>query len=266
MSASNRAAASIAAVFLGVVIAMALLPGWFTAVDPLQTDVSNALAAPTAGHPFGTDQSGRDVYARVVYGARASLGIAALATALAWAGGLLIGTGIALLPKRFASILMRGVDLLLAVPEFLLALVIVAALGPGLQNVALAIMLSVLPVYIRLAWARAGTLRVSDQVEASWLIGVRPGLVVARHIAPGVTGTLSVLAVIGMGTSILSAAGLSFLGLGLTEPEPEWGLILAGGRNVLAQAWWIAAFPGLAITLTVIATSVIGRALRRPST
>ncbi|WP_040165380.1 ABC transporter permease [Microbacterium gorillae] len=262
MTILRRALLVLAALLLGVFVVAALWPGLLTPADPLQTDVSAALLPPTADHPFGTDQSGRDVFARVVHGTRQSLGVGVLATAIALVAGTLLGTLVGVAPRIVDAVAMRLVDVLLAVPEFLIALVVVALIGPGATNVALAVTIAVTPVYIRYARAHTHTLRAQDHVEAARLLGLRSVTVVARHVLPGVLRRLSVLATLGIGTSILAVAGLSFLGLGVGEPTPEWGLILSGGRNVLGRAWWITLFPGLAITLTVLATSLLGRALR----
>lgn len=202
------------------------------------------------------------MYFCVVFGVGLLLGIGVLATALALVAGLLIGSLAGVLPRWADAALMRVNDVLMAFPEFLLALVVVAMLGPGTANVALAVTLAAVPVYIRLARTRTQVLRRADHVEAARILGVPAATAFVRHVAPGVLGSLSVLATIGLGSSILAAAGLSFLGLGPSEPSAEWGLMLAGGRNVIGQAWWISLFPGVAITLTVIAASVLGRSWR----
>lgn len=252
-----------AAVTVLLVLAFAaVFPGVLATHDPLQTDVRGALLPPSAEHLFGTDQSGRDVYSRVVHGAGRSIGIGLLATAVALAAGLVVGALAALAPRGVDATLMRVNDVLMAFPEFLVALVVVAVLGPGPVNIAIAVTLAAVPVYIRLARVQTRTLRSAEHVEAARILGVPPISAFVRHVLPGVLGALSVLATIGIGSSILAAAGLSFLGLGPSEPTPEWGLMLAGGRNVLGQAWWIAVFPGLAITITVVAATIVGRVLR----
>lgn len=252
-----------AAIAVLIVIGFAALwPGVLATHDPLQTDVRSALLPPGADHVFGTDQSGRDVYSRVVHGASRSLGIGLLATSVALVCGLLLGALAGVASRGIDTAMMRVNDVLMAFPEFLVALVVVAVLGPGPVNIAVAVTLAAVPVYIRLARVQTRTLRVAEHVEAARILGVPPARAFLRHVAPGVLGALSVLATIGIGSSILAAAGLSFLGLGPSEPTPEWGLMLAGGRNVLAQAWWISVFPGLAITLTVVAATVVGRILR----
>lgn len=262
MRAGQRILLGGAVVVLALILLAALAPGWIATHDPLQVDVRGALLPPSDEHLFGTDQSGRDVFSRVVHGARLSVGIGLLATALASVAGLVVGALAGSAPRVLEATTMRLTDVLLAFPEFLVALVVVAVLGPGHLNVAIAVTLAAVPVYIRLARTRTRTLAAAEHVEAARILGVPGPLAFLRHVVPGVAGSLSVLAVIGIGSSILAAAGLSFLGLGPTEPTPEWGLMLAGGRNVLAQAWWVAVFPGAAITLTVLSATVIGRTLR----
>ncbi|WP_309128581.1 ABC transporter permease [Microbacterium sp.] len=252
----------VAGAFLVTIALAAAFPGVLAQHDPIQTDVASALLPPNAEHPFGTDQSGRDVFSRVVHGAGSSVGIGLLATSLALIAGLVVGSASGAAPRAVDAVLMRVTDILLAFPEFLVALVVVALLGPGHTNVAIAVTIAAAPVYVRLARTRTRTLRLAEHVEAARIVGVSPFRAFTRHVVPGVLGSLSVLAMIGVGSSILAAAGLSFLGLGPAEPSPEWGLMLAGGRNVLGQAWWISVFPGMAITLTVISATVVGRTLR----
>lgn len=255
-------ALSIAGAVLGVIALAAVAPGLLSTHDPLLTDVRAALQPPSAAHWFGTDQSGRDVYSRVVHGAGRSVGIGLLATGLALAVGVVAGSLTAVAPRLVDAAAMRVVDVLLAFPEFLVALLVVALLGPGPVNVAVAVTIAAVPVYVRLARAQTRSLAAAEHVEAARIVGVPAFVVHVRHVLPGVLGAVSVLATIGIGTSILAAAGLSFLGLGPTEPTPEWGLLLSAGRNLLLQAPWVAVFPGLAITATVVSVSVVGRTLR----
>lgn len=262
MSAARRVLLGAALLVLAIVAAMALFPGIIAPAGPLQTDVRGALEAPSAAHWFGTDQSGRDVFSRVVHGTGRSVGIGMLATALALVAGLVIGALSGIAPRPVDAVAMRINDVLMAFPEFLVALVVVAILGPGAVNVAIAVTLAAVPVYVRLARVQTRTLVLAEHVEAARILGVSRSQAFTRHVIPGVLGTLSVLATIGIGSSILAIAGLSFLGLGPTEPVPEWGLMLSGGRNVLGTAWWIAVFPGIAITLTVVSATVVGRMLR----
>lgn len=252
----------IALAYLAFVALVALFPALFATHDPLDTSVREHLLPPSPEHFFGTDQSGRDVFSRVVYGTGPSVGIGLLATGLALIVGLVLGSLAGLAPRAIDTLAMRVNDIALAFPEFLIALVVVALLGPGHVNVAIAVTIAAVPVYIRLARTSTRTLRIAEHVEAARILGVGRARAFLRHVAPSVLGTLSVLATIGIGSSILAAAGLSFLGLGPTEPTPEWGLMLSGGRNVLSSAWWVSMFPGLAISLTVIAATLVGRQLR----
>ncbi|WP_150956996.1 ABC transporter permease [Microbacterium testaceum] len=258
-------ALSVAGLVLAVVALAAVAPGLLATHDPLVTEVRAALQPPSVAHWFGTDQSGRDVYSRVVFGAGRSVGTGLLATGLALVLGVIAGSLAAVAPLAVDAAAMRVVDVLLAFPEFLVALLVVAVLGPGATNIAVAVTIAAVPVYIRLARAQTRSLAAAEHVEAARIIGVPAVVVHLRHVLPGVLGAVSVLATIGIGTSILAAAGLSFLGLGPTEPTPEWGLMLSAGRNLLVQAPWVAVFPGLAITATVVSVSVIGRILRARS-
>lgn len=262
MSVGRRLLLGAALTVLALVAVCAAFPQLIAPQDPLQVDVRAALLPPSAEHWFGTDQSGRDVFSRVVHGAARSVGIGLSATAFALVIGLIIGSLSGIAPRLIDGAVMRLSDILLAFPEFLIALVIVAILGPGPSNVAIAVTIAAVPIYIRLARTQTRTLALAEHVEAARILGVPPVLAFVRHVIPGVLGSLSVLATIGIGTSILAAAGLSFLGLGPTEPVPEWGLMLSAGRNVLSTAWWISVFPGIAVTLTVIAASIVGRTLR----
>ncbi|GAB3598862.1 ABC transporter permease [Microbacterium tumbae] len=262
MTLARRIVLAVALGVLALIAVAAVAPGMLAHQDPLQADVRAMLLPPSAEHPFGTDQSGRDVYARVVHAAGRSVGIGLLATAVAVVVGLAVGALSGIAPRIVDAVLMRVNDVLMAFPEFLVALVVVAILGPGPVNVAIAVTLAAIPVYVRLARVQTRSLRLAEHVEAARILGVGRARSFWRHVVPGVFGSLSVLATIGIGSSILAAAGLSFLGLGPIEPAPEWGLMLSAGRNVLGQAWWVSVFPGLAITLTVVAATVVGRVLR----
>ena len=251
-----------AALMLALLVLAALFPWLVTAASPLQTDATAALQGPSAAHPFGTDQSGRDVFARVIYGARYSLAVGLGATALALGAGLIIGITAGLAPRFLDGALSRTIDVLMAFPEFLLALVVIAVIGTGEVSIVFAVALAAIPAYARVARIQTMVVSRAGYVRAARSLGVHPFAVVVRHIIPNTLGPLRVMATIGVGTAIVSAAGLSFLGLGPQPPTPEWGVILSEGRNFLATAWWIAVFPGLAITAAVVALSTLGRYLR----
>lgn len=256
-----RVAAVVAGLYLLVVLLAALVPGAFWPLDPLATAFP-AFEAPSLAHPFGTDQSGRDVLARVLAGARISLAVGFGATAAALLAGLALGTASGFAGRGVDGVLTRAVEIVMAFPEFLLALVVVAIVGPGPVGVAVAIGIAAVPAYARVA--RAGTLsaRGGGSVTAARVLGVGPLSAALRHVVPAILGPVAAMATIGVGMAIVTAAGLGFLGLGAAPPTPEWGLMLGDGRNHLGRAWWISLFPGLAITTTVLATSVIGRQLR----
>lgn len=252
----------LAAVVLGVMVLMAVWPSLFTGLDPLATDTGAVLKPPSFEHLFGTDQVGRDVFTRVVYGARYSLGVGFGATLGAVAVGVVLGTIMGLAPRVVDAVLMRGVEIVMAFPEFLIALFVIAVLGPGEFNVAVSVGIAAVPAYLRVSRAETRVIRGAGFVEAARGLGHSPWRIAVQHVVPNALGPISVIATIGVGTAIVSAAGLSFLGLGPQPPTPEWGLILSDGRNILATAWWVAVFPGVAITATVVATTILGRSLR----
>ena len=251
-----------ATLFLCLLILATLLPTLLTGADPLRAEIAQALRGPSIAHPFGTDQAGRDVFARVLYGARYSLAIGFGATGLALVAGLIVGALAGLLHRFFDGVLSRSIEIVMAFPEFLLALIVIAVIGPGEASLLIAVALAATPAYARVARVQTMLVKRAGYVEAATTLGVPRAVSVVRHILPNTLGPLLVMAAMGIGTAIVSAAGLSFLGLGPKPPTPEWGLILSEGRNFLGTAWWIAVFPGLIITATVIATSTVGRYLR----
>lgn len=266
---SFRRAAPVGVVAAAVVLALLLIatlaPWLLTGLNPLHTDAATSLQGPSAAHPFGTDQSGRDVFARVVYGAGYSLLVGLGATAMALVAGVVIGIASGLAPRAVDGVLSRAIEILMAFPEFLLALIVIAVVGTGEASIITAVALAAVPAYARVARVQTMVVSRAAYVRAARALGVHPLRSVVRHVLPNTLGPLLVMATIGVGTAIVSAAGLSFLGLGPKPPTPEWGVTLSEGRNFLATAWWIAVFPGLAITATVIATSTLGRYLQARS-
>ncbi|GGY13487.1 ABC transporter permease [Streptomyces minutiscleroticus] len=252
-----------AAATLFVLLALVLaFPGLFTAHSPEATDVAAALRPPDGRHWLGTDQLGRDVYARLVYGTRLSVLIAVGATLIGVGGGALLGLLSACGGRRVDFALMRIVEVLLGFPELLLALLVVALLGGGTLNVAIALGIAGVPSYARLVRGQARLVLRSEYVEAARVLGVRPWRTVLRHVLPNVGGPLVVLASIGLGSAIVSGAGLSVLGLGPVPPDADWGAMVADGKDFLQTAWWISVFPGLAVTVLVVATTLAGRRLQ----
>ena len=240
----------------------AAFPGLFTGVSPTATNPVGALAAPSGAHWFGTDELGRDEFARIVYGARPSLLIGLGATVLAVAGGALLGLAAALGGRVGDNVLMRLVDVLLALPQLMLALLVITVLGTGTGNTAVAVAIGLIPGYARIVRAEAQVVRGAGYVEAAVGLGLRRRGVVLRHILPNALGPLLVVATIGFGAAIITASGLSFLGLGAQPPSPEWGAMLSDGRDYLAVGWWLGLFPGAAITLSVVSINLAGRHLQ----
>ena len=242
-----------------LLILVAAFPGVFTSASPIATDPVNALLPPSAAHWFGTDELGRDLFTRVVYGARPSLLIGLGATVLSVLGGAVVGVAAALGGRAADQVLMRLADITLSLPQLMLALLVITVLGPGTVNTMLAIAIAFVPGYARIVRAEALVVRRSGYVEAAVGLGQRRSLLIVRHVLPNALGPLLVLATVGFGTAIISASGLSFLGLGPQPPSPEWGAMLSDGRDYLSTAWWLGLFPGVAITFTVIAVNLIGR-------
>ncbi|MFI6516362.1 ABC transporter permease [Spirillospora sp. NPDC050679] len=246
-----------------VLLALALAPSLFSPHPPYRADPDALLVPPGGGHPFGTDQLGRDVLARVIHGAGTSLAMGFGATGLALAAGLVLGLAAALGGAVVREALMRAMDVLLSCPGLLLALVAVALIGPGTLGATLAVAVAATPEYARLVCAQVRTVRTSGYVEAGTALGLSRPALVLRHVLPNSLGPVLVLATLGVGTAILYGAALSFLGLGPNPPAAEWGAQLSDGRDFLESAWWVAFFPGLAITSTVVVVNVVGRDLRR---
>ncbi len=248
--------------FVLLLLAAAAMPQWFTALAPDAVDTDAILLPPGLGHWFGTDQLGRDVFTRVIYGTSQSLGIGIGATLIGCAGGVLLGTAAGLAPPVLQRLLVRLIDILLAFPEILLALLIIAVLGRGPTNTLLAVGLSSIAGYARLV--RSQVLRVwqSGYVEHAVSLGESTPAIIARHVVPNAVRPLVVLATIGVGNAVLSASALSFIGLGVVPPAAEWGALLADGRNFLDTAPWISFLPATVVAISVIAITILGRRLQ----
>lgn len=247
---------------LAFVLVAALGAQWIIPYDPLRMSVGPRLTPPSAAHWFGTDELGRDLFSRVLTGTRLSLGIGLVAVAIGLSVGVLFGLVIAVCGPRLKTALLRVVDVLYSFPDTLIALALVAFMGPGVNNATIAIAISLIPFYARITYGLAAVEHAKPYVEAAWISGARAHRVMAVQITPNILQSLIVVGSIGFSSAILSAAGLSFLGLGVQPPSPEWGSILASGRNYINRAPWILIFPGLAICLTVLAFNLIGDGLR----
>jgi peptide/nickel transport system permease protein len=250
------------AAFLALILAATVVPGLLTGTDPLAADPFAALRAPSWAHWFGTDQLGRDVFTRVVYGARYSLSIGVASTLLSIVAGGLIGLVAGLAPRFVDELLSRALDVLSAFPEVLLALLFIAFTEPGTPSLVLAIALAFAPRYGRMVRAQTLLVRRAGYVEQAVTFGLSRTRLIWRHILPNVLGPLPVLATIGLGAAIVNASALSFLGMGPQPPSPEWGAMLAESRNYLRVAWWAAILPGATLTLTVISLTAVGRRLQ----
>lgn len=257
----NKSFVSGGVVVLGFLL-LALLPQLFTAYDPLASELSLRLQPPSAAHWLGTDDLGRDIMARIIYGARISLQIGLISVGIALITGSLIGLVAGYAGGKTDEFLMRGIDIVLAFPSILLAILIVAILGPSLTNAMIAIGIVNVPLYARLL--RSTTLQVRNQefIEAAHAMGASHTRIVFLHILPNCLSPLIVQGTLGIGAAILEAAGLSFLGLGAQPPTPEWGTMLSQAKDFIRTAPWTLMFPGLAITAVVIAFNLMGDGLR----
>lgn len=248
--------------FLSLVAAAVLLAPALTSYDPLAMNPGEQLLPPGPSHPAGTDLFGRDVATRLLYGGRLTLGIASFSVLIA----SFLGTVMGLLAGYYGRVTDRAiswlVDVMLSFPSVLLALAVVAALGPGVSNVVVAVAVAGIPTYTRLVRGQVLSARRQPYVRAAVSVGCSDGRILARHILPNTMGSLIVLATLSIGWAILSASALSFLGLGVQPPAPEWGAMLNEGRGYLRTAPWMTAVPGLAIALTVLAVNILGDALR----
>jgi len=246
---------------LGLLLLTAAAP-LLTPFDPNQQKLISALQPPSIAHPLGTDHLGRDIFARLLYGARLSLLIGFLAVAI----GLVVGIPLGALSGyygRWADLLIqRFADVLLSFPGFLLALSLVAILGVGLQNVIVSVGVSAIPSFIRLVRGSVLTIREQTYVEAARSVGVPDRRIILRHVLPNAMAPVIVQATLNLGTAILVAAGLGFLGLGVQPPTPEWGAMLGEGRNYIFSAPYMATFPGLAIFCAVLGFNLLGDGLR----
>lgn len=249
-------------IILILLILAAIFAPLITTYDPIVIDPPSRTQPPSREHWLGTDGFGRDIYTRIVYGARVSLPVGLIAVSIAATAGAILGL-IAGYYGRFAdAIIMRVIDIMLAFPNIMLALVIVAILGPSIRNVMIAVGIGEIPRYTRLIRGQVLSARELLYVEAAKVIGVPTSKIMFRHILPNVVSPVIVLATLSVGSAILAAAGLSFLGLGAQPPRPEWGAMLADGRQFLRSHWWVATMPGIAIAITVLSINMFGDGLR----
>lgn len=244
-------------------LAAALFPSLLAPYPPLAINPADAFQSPTLEHWFGTDESGRDIYSRVIFGARESLLIGAAATAIGVGLALVLGALAGLGGRLLDFGVGRLLEVLFALPGLLLALVFIAIAGPGVVTTTVAVGLSTAPGYARIIRGQIIQVRSSAMVEAAVVLGRTRGQVLRRHLLPNALAPVFVIGTLGLGQAVVWASSLSFLGLGEPPPAGEWGAMLAAGRTYLTTAWWMTFFPGLFIVLTAAASTVLGRGLQR---
>lgn len=248
--------------FIALVLVVAALAPVIATDDPLAQDFSVRLRPPSRAHWFGTDQFGRDVFSRVVHGSRIALEIILIVSLISGGVGALVGWIAGYFGGRVDEVLMRVTDMFLAFPSLVLAMAFAAALGPSLPNMILAISLVTWTPYARLARGETLRTKTQDFVEAARAMGASDVRIIARHVLPMTVSVLIVQLTLRMGTIILTAAGLGFLGLGAQPPTPEWGAMVSDGRNYLVDQWWMSTLPGSAIAVAVLGFNLLGDGIR----
>ena len=249
-------------VIFGLFVFMALAAPLLTPYDPIRLNVVESLEPPSARHWLGTDQFGRDVLARVIYGARVSMAMGVVAVTISVVLGLALGLVSGYYRGTVDLLVMRLVDVMLAFPGILLALVIIAVLGPNLGSAMIAVGVSGMPLFVRVVRSSTLTVRALQYVEAAQAAGSGDARVLVRHVLPNVLTPVIVLVTLGIPAAIVAGAALSFLGLGVKPPTPDWGEMLSKGRAFMGTAWWLSTFPGLAIAVIVLAINRFGDGLR----
>lgn len=249
-------------IVLAILILAAIFAPLLATHDPYVQDLTNVLKAPGDGHLFGTDELGRDIYSRLIFGARITLTIIFLVSIVVGPIGLIIGTASGYLGGKFDTVMMRITDIFLSFPSLILSLAFVAALGPSLNNAIIAIALTSWPPIARLARAEAMTFRNADYIAAARLQGASPVRIIVKSIMPMCLPSVLIRLTLNMATVILTAAGLGFLGLGAQPPLPEWGAMIATGRRYMLDNWWLVTFPGISILTVSLAFNLLGDGLR----
>lgn len=257
----QRPGVVLAGAFLLFVFAAAAAPGLLTSYDPYLTSPSDKLAPPCAAHWFGADELGRDLFTRVVYGSGLSVQAALLAVGIALVGGLTLGVISGFVSGRTDAVIMRFVDVLVALPSLLLSLAIITAIGFGTVPVAIAVGIGIIPGFARTTRSEVLRVKTLAYVEAARLGGASRARTLLRHILPNSWGPVAVLATLDFGVAILAVAGLSFLGFGAAPPSAEWGTLIANGRNFLITAPWLSLIPGLFVMAVVLSVNHIARTL-----
>ena len=254
--------AKIGGVIFLILLVTAILAPIIAPYDPFELGVGKGLTPPNGTHWFGTDEFGRDLFSRIIYGTRLTLQIGMIAVGISMTSGVLIGLVAGYAGGWIETILMRAVDVLFSFTEILIALAAVAVLGPSLTNAMIAVGISSIPFYARVTYGAVLVEKNKDYFKAAQALGAKHFRLIFRHLLPNVLSPIIVVATVGVSVAILAASALSFLGLGAQPPSPEWGAILAAGRDYFRSAPWITTFPGVAIALTVLSFNLLGDGLR----
>jgi ABC-type dipeptide/oligopeptide/nickel transport system permease subunit len=248
--------------FLVVIAWVVAFPQTLARHDPIDVVPDRLLMPPGPEFFFGTDQYGRDIFSRVVYGARVSLGFALIATTISVGLSTIGGTMAAFYGGRLDSVMMRGIDILMAFPGILLALIVIALLGPGLATAMVAVGFGQAPAFTRIVRSAALVVKSQQYIEAAHAMGARDPWILRAHIVPNVRYTILVLMTLGFASAILIGASLSFLGLGAQPPTPEWGSMLGDARGYVRTHWWVATLPGLVLAATLLCINLVGDQIR----
>jgi peptide/nickel transport system permease protein len=258
-----RPAVYLAALYLLLMLAWAVVPSAFTSESPYATHIESPIQAPSLAHWFGTDASGRDIYTRVVFGAASSLAIGVGATALALLAAIALGFAAGLGGRFTDGAISRFIEVVLAIPGLLIALLFIAMFGPGVVTQIIAVAVGSAVGYARMVRGQVLAVKDSGYVRAAVALGHAPRRIISRHVFPNAMRPLVAVGTLGVGQSIVWASSLSFLGLGVAPPAPEWGAMLNAGRDFVSTAWWLELFPGLAIVGCTLAVTVLGRYLQQ---
>lgn len=247
---------------LGMLVFLALSAPWIAPYTPSATDSDVGLSAPSRAHLMGTDQLGRDILSRIVHGARLSMVVAVAAVAISMLLGTVLGVASSYLRGPVDGLVMRAMEILLAFPGLVLALVFAAVLGPGIRSVIIAVGIAGVPTFARVTRGAAMSIAAEDYVLAARSLGCGTARVMCRHVLPNIVGPVMILGTLYLAFAVLTASTLSFLGVGVRPPVAEWGAMVNEGRNVLVAGWWVSLFPSVMIMLFVLSVNLVGDVLR----
>ena len=245
-----------------LMIIIVLLAPIIATHEPTEMIYEDVLQPPSSAHLFGTDDLGRDIFSRVIWGGRESIRVGFLGVTIAIVGALILGVSTGYAGGWADMITQRIIEIFLAFPAILLLLSIVAALGPNLTTVLIALGISSIPAYTRLVRGSVLSVKNSEYITSARVIGAKDTRIMLKHVLPNMLGPILVYATLGLGSAIMTTAGLSYIGLGAQPPSPEWGAMLNYGRTYLRTAWWMSIYPGLAVSIIVLAINVFGDGLR----